>query len=428
MKRFSRILKVMFALAAVTLGVINASGQVGDTAAARHVDQADIDVGKLSPAALFSAGEILFTTAFNRLDGAGDSRRPGFNRMIGPDSQSCFECHQRAGAGALTAAGGSGGNVADILLGNVRNPIAMFGDGGLIRLAEEMSAELQATRAQAVADARRTGMRITRPLTAKGVNFGQIIANANGTVDNSRLAGVDADLIIKPLGWKGTNTSLRNFTTGATEFHLGMQAEESAGTGMDGDGDGVNNELTIGDISALVEWEFLLPPPGRVIPDDPGLADAVARGEALFTSLNCGSCHIPALTVDDSTIRIPNPRDSSKVFVAHLTDAGLPGFEADAAGRAIIRLYGDLKRHDMGRELSEKSPDLSGVPQSVFLTPELWGVASTGPWLHDGRATTLTDAILAHGGEAQASRDAFAKSSPENRNDLIEFLKSLIAR
>ena len=76
------------------------------------------------------------------------------------------------------------------------------------------------------------------------------------------------------------------------------------------------------------------------------------------------------------------------------------------AGAAQVDLYGDLKRHDMGAELAE-SIDEKGTGASVFLTENLWGVGSTGPYLHDGRATTLAEAIALHGGEAASSRGRF---------------------
>jgi CxxC motif-containing protein (DUF1111 family) len=80
----------------------------------------------------------------------------------------------------------------------------------------------------------------------------------------------------------------------------------------------------------------------------------------------------------------------------------------------------------------------SGVAASEFLTPELWGVGNTGPWLHDDRAGTLAEAILYHGedsppapgqkgrSEAQEARDAYVKLSPEDQRALVAFLKSLV--
>jgi CxxC motif-containing protein (DUF1111 family) len=60
--------------------------------------------------------------------------------------------------------------------------------------------------------------------------------------------------------------------------------------------------------------------------------------------------------------------------------------------------------------------------KSTFGTEELWGVACTGPWLHDGRATTLREAILWHGGEAAGSRDHFKGLPAKDQKDVIAFL------
>ncbi len=62
----------------------------------------------------------------------------------------------------------------------------------------------------------------------------------------------------------------------------------------------------------------------------------------------------------------------------------------------------------------------------MFLTENLWGVGSTGPYLHDGRATTLTEAILEHGGEAQVSRDNYVKLTVAQRNDVLAFLNNQV--
>lgn len=67
-----------------------------------------------------------------------------------------------------------------------------------------------------------------------------------------------------------------------------------------------------------------------------------------------------------------------------------------------------------------------GSGAAVFLTANLWGVGSTAPYLHDGRATTLTEAILAHGGEAAGSRAAFQTLGPREQEQLLAFLHNLV--
>jgi CxxC motif-containing protein (DUF1111 family) len=76
----------------------------------------------------------------------------------------------------------------------------------------------------------------------------------------------------------------------------------------------------------------------------------------------------------------------------------------------------------MGPELAESfGSDLD----PWFTTARLWGLADTAPYLHDGRALTIADAILMHGGEAQDARDAFADLDEEDQGKLLAFLRTL---
>ena len=94
-------------------------------------------------------------------------------------------------------------------------------------------------------------------------------------------------------------------------------------------------------------------------------------------------------------------------------------------GTAQVELYGDLKRHDIGQDMAE-SIDEKGTGPSVFLTENLWGVGTTGPWMHDGRATTLAGAIALHGGEAASSRGRFQALSDAQQQEVIAFLDNLV--
>lgn len=87
-------------------------------------------------------------------------------------------------------------------------------------------------------------------------------------------------------------------------------------------------------------------------------------------------------------------------------------------------IFTDFKRHDLGTNFYERNWD--GTLQTQFLTRPLWGVGSTGPYGHDGRSITLNDVILRHGGEALAARNAFAALSPNDQNDVLAFLNSLV--
>ncbi|WP_244522965.1 di-heme oxidoredictase family protein [Devosia sp. YR412] len=141
--------------------------------------------------------------------------------------------------------------------------------------------------------------------------------------------------------------------------------------------------------------------PERRDVDDP----AVLRGKAAFYGAGCASCHVPKFVTSRNA---ENP--------AHRFQ--------------LIWPYSDFLLHDMGEGLADHRPE--GLADGYeWRTPPLWGIGLTKLvsghtfFLHDGRARSLTEAILWHGGEAQAARDGFADMSQTTRDDLIAFLESL---
>ena len=446
----------------------------------------------------FEEGDELFETTFNALDGGGANVGNGqrFTRVpradlagagqwadhfperaTGPNGQACNECHRLPfddGAGDV-----SGNVIRDPLhsasLGSFiqRNTPHVFAPGAIQVLAEEMTEDLHGDRndAKALACAFGVGFKL---LSAKGVSFGAITAvrtHSNPcqvTFSTSHVQGVDPDLVIRPFQWKGSVAFVRDFNRGASHNELGMQAVEITGDGVDGDGDGVVDEMTIGDQTALAVYLAAQPRPvsslelnalGLITP--PLTADqiaAIGRGFTSFDQIGCDGCHRPLLRADDPVFSEPsqnaNYRDATfpagQDPIAELVDPAaavtfdltedqpdnvielpdgsevhLGSFEKDSQGRAIVRLFGDLKRHNLGSGLAE-SIDEVGTGASTFLTENLWGVGSTAPYMHDGRATTLTEAILEHGGEASSSRQTFQNLNTGKKRDVIAFLESLV--
>jgi CxxC motif-containing protein (DUF1111 family) len=131
---------------------------------------------------------------------------------------------------------------------------------------------------------------------------------------------------------------------------------------------------------------------------------AAQQGRALFDQLGCASCHVPTLVTGDHRI-------------------------AQLAAQTI-HPYTDLLLHDMGDELSDGRTDFTAHGPE-WRTPPLWGiglaqvVSPDATFLHDGRARTLAEAILWHGGEAMASREAFRRAPRPSRDALIRFLQTL---
>ncbi len=457
-----------------TIAFAQQSSRIGEAPTiTQHIDQADVNAGRLSFQQLFAAGERLFINRFNILDGQGRpgatgnfipdarfpddrsrfSRTPAFTRASAPNANSCAGCHNQP------VIGGAGDFSNDVLeaapnldpitesfaaqFGNERNTPGIQGAGPIELLAREMTTELLAIRARAGQTARRTNQPVTLSLDTKGVNFGRITVSADGAVDTRGVQGIDRDLVIKPFSQKGLFSSLRDFNVNAYNALLGMQPVERFGlarTGTDDfDRDGVRDEITVGDITAATVFQAALGIPGRIMPVDPARLQAVQQGEQLFTQAGCASCHRPFLVLNNPVFTEPGPlnppatlrpADVPQPFSFDLTRDGVfPRLTRDSGGRILVRAFTDLKRHVIGDAqfpwfLNERVVQ-AGVPTSQFLTRRLWDVGSSDPYGHRGDLTTITEATLAHGGEARQSRDAFAALSSAQQNAIVEFLKTL---
>lgn len=450
------------ALAAATIATPVAIGD--GPVVTEHFDEAHIEAGHYSFDKLFAHGEHLFVAKFNRFDGQGrpaatgggalrdPDHQPLFLRTSGPESNSCAGCHNDP------FTGGAGDNVANVFVlaqtldpvtesvspafSNERNTLGMQGSGAIEMLAREMTTQLLAQRASARTQAQQQGSPVGVALHAKGVDFGSLLARPDGSFDTSGVRGVNADLVIRPFHQKGAVISLREFSTNAMNHHHGMQAVERFGTAVTGsddhDADGVPDELSVGDITALTVFQAALATPGQVFPDAVEARRAVLRGERTFASVGCDGCHTPAMALDSARFVEPSPfnppgnlrpADVQASYIFDLTRQGqLPRLEARGTG-AIVRAYTDLKRHDLCdgeiRHYCNEQLVQAGIPTGQFLTRKLWDVGNSAPYGHRGDLTTLTDAITAHGGEARAQRDAFLALPRAGQADVIEFLKSL---
>jgi hypothetical protein len=478
----------------------------------------------------FELGDELFGTAFNALDGGGANVGRGQRftrvpradldgptewrshtpaRVSGPNASGCFECHDTPFEdGAGTPAGNvhrdafRTGEVSQFVQ---RNTPHIFAPGAIQRLAEEMTDALSSDQARLVQDTCRFGGTRSVTLDAKGVNFGTLAARRTRsspcaiTFLTDGVRGIDfqpsvdnpaapPELIVRPFQWKGSVPFIRDFNRGASHNELGMQSVEIVGDNVDGDFDGVRNELTIGDQTALAIYLAAQPRPttllelNRLDLLDPPLTGtqmaSIDRGRGVFQAVGCASCHIPSLTLNDPVFSEPsqNPayRDGTAfpagqsttgrgVDPAHpitfdltkdqpdnvLTINGrtvrLGSFKKDSSGRTVVELFGDLKRHRMGPRLAEAVNEIAGddvTPIALdprnrhtpdtFMTENLWGVGSTAPYMHDGRATTLAEAIIEHAAsndtvsEARFSRAAYLNRSNGEKRDLIAFLQNLV--
>ncbi len=304
---------------------------------------------------------------------------------------------------------------------NDRKTIGMNGSGFVEMLAREMTADLQAER-------NATPPGNSSQLTSKGVSFGTLTHNADGTWNTSRVQGLAApslstkgttppSLIIRPLHQVGNVISIRQFSNNAFNHHHGMQSEERFGLNADPDGDGFTNELTTADLTAVSLFQATLSVPGRVIPNDPAVEHANIMGEAVFDKIGCATCHAtlpltsnnnPGLPGQPGWIYFePNPYNpavgpnapnlqlgpanypvSAPALTVDLTSntLPLPRLQADL-GSVMVEAYTDLKLHDISTTSNPATdPECEALDQNQpagspaffagnckFITRKLWG-------------------------------------------------------
>ncbi len=447
---------------------------------------------------LVAHGALLFNANWTAQEGGGrpltkgtgrpvsDATRPlegarAFNRVSGPDANSCFGCHNAphgiSGGGGdfvtnvfvlghrfdfatfdpddtLPTAGtfDESGEAATLQgMANLRATTGLFGAGYLEMIARQMTEELEGIR-----DTIRRGE--TRDLVAKGVHFGRLTLGSSGLWDTSKVEGlgrlslVSTDshnpptLAIRPWHQASNVISLRDFTNTAFNQHHGIQSTERFGRDMDPDGDGFVNEMTRADVTAVTVYQATLQVPGRVIPRDPEVERAVRQGEQLFETVGCASCHTPRLPLDNRGWIFTEPSpfnppgnlrsgETAEVAVDLSSDAlPQPRRRPDASGRVWVEAYTDFKLHEMcAPGVVSESLDMNQSQWSEkfragncrFLTKRLWGAANEPPYFHNGLFTTLREAVLGHDGEAQEARQAFEALVAAEQDSIVEFLKTL---
>jgi CxxC motif-containing protein (DUF1111 family) len=215
-------------------------------------------------------------------------------------------------------------------------------------------------------------------------------------------------LALGRFGWKAEQPSVRQQAAGAFVGDMGITssvfpnqectASETECQGAAGGGD---PEITDELLERVVRYSELLAVPARLRFAD----EDVLRGKAVFSELGCQSCHTPSHRTSDS--------------------AALEELQGQS-----IWPYTDLLLHDMGAGLSDNRPSFAAAGNE-WRTPPLWGlghyptVNGHDRLLHDGRARGVAEAILWHGGEAEAVKQAFVELPAADRLDLIAFVESL---
>jgi RNA polymerase sigma factor (sigma-70 family) len=210
----------------------------------------------------------------------------------------------------------------------------------------------------------------------------------------------DRDGRVGRFGWKAQVSRLHEFVRVACAGELGLEvpghsqsisplAPDERAKGLD---------LTDGECDALVSFVRALPSPVAIDPDGLHGTQAMREGRLLFAEVGCATCHAPSLG-------------------------------------EVRGIYSDLLLHEMGPSLSDTgeyygsdgSSSPGGPSPGEWRTPPLWGFRDSGPYLHDGRAETLEEAVALHGGQGGKSAKGFFSLPPEGRSAIETFLKSLVA-
>ena len=403
-------------------------------------------------------GRQLFQRKFTHLQGLGPNEGDGTgdintNNAIGAGlSDSCALCHGRPRGSA-----GVGGNV--VTRPDSRDAPHLFGLGLREMLADEITTDLRNIQTLAIVRAMQVRHPVSLRLFSKGIDYGVITGKPDGSVDTSKIAGVDPDLRVKPFFAEGSEFSIRRFIVGALHNEMGLEASSDpditiassggrvvtpSGMVLDGSLDKIStppqpdihngNEI---DPSLVDHLEFYLL--NYFKPGHSQQTEKTNLGRAVFNKIGCSSCHVSNLTVnhdrrvaDLETVYDPTNGVFNNLFATATPlvttkddGSGHPALKLPAGGSFMAKdILSDFKRHDLGPKFYERNWD--GTLQTVFVTRPLWGVGSTAPYGHDGRSMTLDDVILRHGGESQKSRDAYA-ALPNWQSDALQaFLNSLV--
>ena len=270
--------------------------------------------------------------------------------------------------------------------------------------------------------------RVAPPMIGLGlleaVSEDQILANADPDDEsgdgisgkpNRVWSALHGKEMLGRFGWKASQTTIAEQSAGAFSGDIGIlttlhpsgagectQEQARCINAPSGNSSKYQN-VEVGDelFKLVTFYSQNLAVPKRRNPEDP----EVLKGKALFYEIGCVKCHQPKFVTGEA------PRQP------HLSNQ-------------LIYPYTGMLLHDMGEGLADNRPDGKASGRE-WRTPPLWGIGLTETvnghtlFLHDGRARNLTEAILWHGGEAQAARDEFAELSREDRERLLAFVNSL---
>lgn len=256
--------------------------------------------------------------------------------------------------------------------------------------------------------------------------------------------GRTADGKVGRFGWRGQVATLNEFVVTACAMELGLQNPKhpQPRDPLDRELRPGGDDLTAEQCNALVAFVASLAAPAPLPPKDERQALQFARGEKQFEAIGCGACHVRDLAdvrgvFSDLLLHdlgagledpVPAPPDrAGRSPGGSEISCGIPRSNPSNAegGSFSISFTPSRSAYGGGISTPDVPPEVLLVLRREWKTPPLWGVRQSAPYLHDGRARTIIEAIAAHGGEAESSAARFDALDKRGREDLLAFLASL---
>jgi CxxC motif-containing protein (DUF1111 family) len=224
-------------------------------------------------------------------------------------------------------------------------------------------------------------------------------------------------------GWKAQAATLDEFVLTACAVELGLEVPgRHQGIDPRHPTDGAKGlDLSRAECDSLTSFVRGLTPPAQLLPETPEEAKRIDAGWLAFEQVGCAACHAPKLGSVDGLY--------SDLLLHDMGDD-----TADGASYGSRNLFDDESTRGIqvagfpsGVDAFKDGAELKPASRREWRTPPLWGLRDSGPYLHDGRAETIDQAIAFHGGQAESSRQSYFRMTPDRRAELQAFLKTLVA-
>jgi CxxC motif-containing protein (DUF1111 family) len=377
----------------------------------------------------FKTDKTKFETQENILDGLG----PVYN------AKSCVDCHNgpvSGGSSQVTEL-----RVGTVVNGTFVNPTVTI-DYGQHTITGRSLINAQAICADSEENSpdNQTQRALRQSLTTLGdgfiesiadstlINNGQNVCTSSGGTICGEVVKVPVlectptscpggNLAVGRFGWKSEHASLLSFSSDAYLNEMGItnrfnQAEVTPVCDAIADPEDTADATGLADIDHFARFmRATKAPPQEDQEDinDSGTAGNIANGKSIFINIGCNLCHTPQFVTAPAGTKV---------------DAG--AFVVPASlGSKIISPYSDFLLHNINTGDGIVQTSTQQDTLNKVRTAPLWAVSSRSRFLHDGRAITLREAILDHGGEAAGVITNFKNQTAQNQADLITFLRSL---